>query len=161
MGWGGASKQVWCSHSGSIREEGDLLWHSKIFTLVFSKNFVVFEKRPFKIFQKTFLLRNFLFFGKVFILASNFGVWPFETSSLLVLSQNYFWEFNLFLLKRNSMKFGIFISLKPPLALYFCPWDKTPPKPPLPLVINLNSLSQLIQTGFGFYSNYFSPSNQF
>ena len=74
---------------------GWLLWHSKIFYLVFSKNFVVFEKRPFKIFQKTFLLRNILFFGKVFILASNFGVWPFETSSLLVLSQNYFWEFNL------------------------------------------------------------------
>ena len=66
------------------------LWHSKNFTLVFSKNFVVFEKRPFKIFQKTFLLRNSLSFGKVFVLASNFGVWPFETSSLLVLSQNYF-----------------------------------------------------------------------
>ena len=45
-----------------------LLWFSA------KKNFVVFEKRPFKIFQKTFLLKNFLSFGKVFILASNFGV---------------------------------------------------------------------------------------
>ena len=34
-------------------------------------------------------------------------------------------------------------------------------KPPLHLVINPSSLSQLIQTSFGFYSNYFSLSNQF
>ena len=38
-------------------------------------------------------------------------------------------------------------------ALFPC--GKTPPKPPLHLVINLSSLAQLIQTSFGFYSNYF------
>ena len=43
------------------------------------------------------------------------------------------------------------------MTWHFCPCGKTPPKPPLQLVINLNSLSQLIQTGFEFYSNYFSP----
>ena len=53
-------------------------------------------------------------------------------------------------------KLGIFISWKPPMTLHFCPCDKTPPKPPLHLVINLSSLSKLIQTSFGFYSNYFS-----
>ena len=42
------------------------------------------------------------------------------------------------------------------MTLHFCPCDKTPPKPPLLLVINLSSLSQLIQASFGFYSNYFS-----
>ena len=42
------------------------------------------------------------------------------------------------------------------MTLYFCPCGKTPPKPPLLLVINLSSLSQLIQASFGFYSNYFS-----
>ena len=45
------------------------------FNLVFIKNFVVFEKRPFKIFPENLpLKKNFLSFGKVFILASNFGV---------------------------------------------------------------------------------------
>ena len=43
------------------------------------------------------------------------------------------------------------------MTLYFCPCGKTPPKPPLLLVINLSSLFHLIQTSFGFYSNYFSP----
>ena len=42
------------------------------------------------------------------------------------------------------------------MTWHFCPCGKTPPKPPLHLVINLSSLSQLIQTSFGFYSNYFS-----
>ena len=59
------------------------------------------------------------------------------------------------------MKIWDFHIFEATLGFVFCPWDKTPPKPPLPLVINLSSLSQLIQTGFGFYSNYFSPSNQF
>ena len=46
------------------------------------------------------------------------------------------------------------------MTLHFFPCDKTPPKPPLLLVINLSSLSQLIQTSFGFYSNYFSSQNK-
>ena len=41
--------------------------------------------------------------------------------------------------------------------VFFCPCGKTPPKPPLQLVINLNSLSQLIQTGFGFLFQLFFP----
>ena len=61
---------------------------------------------------------------------------------------------NCFLLKRNSMKTWDFHILKTTHDLAFCPCGKTPPKPPLHLVINLSSLSQLIQTSFGFYSNY-------
>ena len=74
------------------------LWHSKIFTLVFSKNFVVFEKRPFKIFQKTFLLKKtsfslerFLFLFKLWCLI----FWKFFSVGSL---SNLFWEFNLFFL---------------------------------------------------------------
>ena len=43
------------------------------------------------------------------------------------------------------------------MTWHSCPCGKTPPKPPLQLVINLNSLSQLIQTGFGFLFQLFFP----
>ena len=62
---------------------------------------------------------------------------------------------NCFLLKRNSMKFGGFHILKTTQDFCSCPYGKTPPKPFLLLVNNLSSLSQLIQTSFGFYFNYF------
>src|SRR4051812_10972750 len=41
------------------------------------------------------------------------------------------------------------------MTLYFLPCGKTTPKPPLLLVINLSSLSQLIQANFGFYFDCF------
>ena len=55
------------------------------------------------------------------------------------------------------MKIWDFHILKTTHDFVFFPCGKTPPKPPLLLVINLSSMSQLIQTSFGFYSNYFSP----
>ena len=119
------------------------------FYLVFSKNFVVFEKRPFKIFQKTFLLKTSFSLAR-FLFWLQTLVFDLLKPLLCWFSLKIILEFNLFLLKRNSLKFGIFISWKPPMTWHFCPCGKTPPKPPLPLVINLNSLSQLIQTGFGF-----------
>ena len=125
------------------------------FYLVFSKNFVVFEKRPFKIFPENLPLKNFLFFGKVFIFIQ---AMVFDLLKLLLcwFPLKLFWEFNLFLLKRNSMKIWDFHILETTHDFVFCPCGKTPPKPPLLLVINLSSLSQLIQASFGFYSNYFS-----
>ena len=53
------------------------------------------------------------------------------------------------------MKIWDFHILKTTHDLAFCPCGKTPPKPPLLLVINLSSLSQLIQTSFVFYFNHF------
>ena len=53
------------------------------------------------------------------------------------------------------MKIWGFSYLGTTLDFALFPCGKTPPKPPLHLVINLSSLSQLIQTSFGFYSNYF------
>ena len=52
------------------------------------------------------------------------------------------------------MKTWDFHILKTTHDFVFCPCGKTPPKPPLLLVINLNSLSQLIQASFGFYPNF-------
>ena len=72
-----------------------------------------------------------------------------------------FGSLNCFLLKWNSMKIWGFSYLGTTLDFALFPCGKTPPKPPLHLVINLSPLSQLIQTSFGFYSNYFSLSNQF
>ena len=54
------------------------------------------------------------------------------------------------------MKIWGFSYLGTTLDFALFPCGKTPPKPPLHLVINLSSLSQLIQESFGFYSNYFS-----
>ena len=54
------------------------------------------------------------------------------------------------------MKIWDFHILETTHDFVFFPCGKTPPKPPLLLVINLSSLSQLIQASFGFYSNYFS-----
>ena len=53
------------------------------------------------------------------------------------------------------MKIWGFSYLGTTLDFALFPCGKTPPKPPLHLVINLSPLSQLIQTSFGFYSNYF------
>ena len=58
------------------------------------------------------------------------------------------------------MKIWGFSYLGTTLDFALFPCGKTPPKPPLHLVINLSSLSQLIQTSFGFYSNYFSSQNK-
>ena len=55
------------------------------------------------------------------------------------------------------MKIWDFHILETTHDFVFCPCGKTPPKPPLLLVINLSSLSQLIQASFGFYSNFLSP----
>ena len=55
------------------------------------------------------------------------------------------------------MKIWGFSYLGTALDFALFPCGKTPPKPPLHLVINLSPLSQLIQTSFGFYSNYFFP----
>ena len=55
------------------------------------------------------------------------------------------------------MKIWDFHILETTHDLAFLPMGKTPPKPPLLLVINLSSLSQLIQASFGFYSNFLSP----
>ena len=55
------------------------------------------------------------------------------------------------------MKIWEFHILETTHDFVFCPCGKTPPKPPLLLVINLSSLSQLIQASFGFYSNFLSP----
>ena len=65
-----------------------------------------------------------------------------------------------FLLKWSSMKIWGFSYLGTTLDFALFPCGKTPPKPPLHLVINLSPLSQLIQTSFGFYSNYFFLSKQ-
>ena len=112
---------------------------------------------PFKIFVSENLpLKNFLFFGKVFIFIQAM-VFDLLKLFLCWFPLKLFWEFNLFLLKRNSMKIWDFHILKTTHDFVFCPCGKTPPKPPLLLVINLSSLSQLIQASFGFYSNYFSP----
>ena len=59
------------------------------------------------------------------------------------------------------MKIWDFHILKTTHDFVFCPCVKTPPKPPFLLVINLSSLSQLIQASFGFHSNYCSPQNHF
>ena len=67
----------------------------------------------------------------------------------------------MFLLKWSSMKIWGFSYLGTTLDFALFPCGKTPPKPPLHLVINLSSLSQLIQASFGFYSNKFFLSNQF
>ena len=58
------------------------------------------------------------------------------------------------------MKIWGFSYLGTTLDFALFPCGKTPPKPPLHLVINLSPLSQLIQTSFGFYSNYFSSQNK-
>ena len=55
------------------------------------------------------------------------------------------------------MKIWGFSYLGTTLDFALFPCGKTPPKPPLLLVINLSSLSQLIQASFGFYSNFLSP----
>ena len=102
------------------------------FYLVFSKNFVVFEKRPFKIFQKTFLLKTsfalarILFFFKLWCLI----FWNFFSVGSL---SNLFWEFNLFfLLKRNSMKIWDFHILETTHDLAFLPmwWNPSKTSPP-------------------------------
>ena len=64
----------------------------------FQQNFVVFEKRPFKIFPENLPLKNFLFFGKVFIFIQAF---VFDLLKLLLcwFPLKLFWEFNLFSFK--------------------------------------------------------------
>ena len=127
------------------------------FYLVFSKNFVVFEKRPFKFFPENLPLKNFLLFGKVFIFIQTM---VFDLLKLLLcwFPLKLFRDLILYSLKkRNSMKIWDFHILETTHDFVFCPCGKTPPKPPLLLVINLSSLSQLIQASSGFYSNFLSP----
>ena len=107
------------------------------------------------LFQKSFLLKASFSLARFFFLQTL----VFDLLKILLcwFPLKLFWEFNLFLLKRNSMKIWDFHILETTHDFVFFPYGKTPPKPPLLLVINLSSLSQLIQASFGFYSNYFSP----
>ena len=87
----------------------DDMWHSKIFIWFSAKTLWFLKRGHLNFFQKTFLLKTsfslarFLFLFKLWCLI----FWNFFSVGSL---SNLFWEFNLFLLKRNSMKFGIFIS---------------------------------------------------